>query len=173
MVCLADGSSTLEELCEHVLLPAEHSKDSWASLKELIPRSRLCTNTWSAGRMPELVLSPGALAAVITRFKASTCLLLITSTGKGRDCSLSASELIEPCPHRKVRSQITLQKPCWMRAADVVKDMYHCPSSEHKPGAQDQWWFSKGRSSRAKYLRNREEVGVCSASHKPSNASSS
>lgn len=90
-----------EELCEHVLLPAEHSKDSWASLKELIPRSRLCTNTWSAGRMPELVLSPGALAAVITRFKASICLLLITSTGKGRDCSLSASELSRALPASK------------------------------------------------------------------------
>lgn len=45
-------SSTLEELGGHALLPAELSRDSWASLKELSLRSRLCTNTWN--RMTKL-----------------------------------------------------------------------------------------------------------------------
>lgn len=124
VACLADGSSTLEELCEHVLLPAEHSKDSWASLKQLIPRSRLCTNTWSAGRMPEPVLSPGALLLSSPGLKLAR-LLLITSTGKGCDCSLSASELSRALPPRKVRSQIS--------SAEALLDESCCCCEGHVP----------------------------------------
>lgn len=52
-----------------------------------------------AGRMTELVLSPGALAAAITRFKANTCFRhYFHNAPKGRDGSLLAFELSRVLP---------------------------------------------------------------------------
>lgn len=52
-----------------------------------------------AGRMTELVLSPGALAAAITRFKANTCFPhYFHNAPKRRDCSLLALELSRVLP---------------------------------------------------------------------------
>lgn len=53
------------------------------------------------GRMTELVLSPGALAAAITRFKANTYVFLITSIMQAKDMTAACLHLniVEPCPH--------------------------------------------------------------------------
>lgn len=53
------------------------------------------------GRMTELVLSPGALAAAITRFKANTYVFLITSIMQAKDMTAACLHLniVEPCLH--------------------------------------------------------------------------
>lgn len=53
------------------------------------------------GRMAELVLSPGGLAAAITRFKANTCIFLITSIMQAKDVTAAylLLNIAEPCPH--------------------------------------------------------------------------
>lgn len=111
-------SSTLEELCGHALLPAEHSKDSCEGAE---PQEQALHKPMElTGRMTELVLSPGALDTAITRFKANTCIFLITSIMQAKEVTAACLHLnlVESCPHWKVRSQVSsagalLDESCW------------------------------------------------------------